>query len=82
MHRLASTSVLRRRRSARVSVTVVIAIVALVAGTVGGFGLSNWLSTASPGAAADVTAAGDDEQWYTCGMHPNVLQKGPGECCH
>ncbi len=26
------------------------------------------------------TAAGEDEQWYTCGMHPNVLQRGPGDC--
>ncbi len=82
VHRLASAS--RGRRLARVSVTVVIAIVALVAGTVGGFGLSHWLSPTTPGADADMAAVGDDEQWYTCGMHPNVLQKGPGECpiCH
>ncbi len=72
------------RRMARVNVTVVIAIVALVAGAVGGFGLSSWLSGAGPGAGLDVTSGGGDEQWYTCGMHPNVLQKGPGECpiCH
>ncbi len=73
------------RRGARVLMTVLVAIAALVAGLAGG----RWLtkpgdaSGVRVGAAGDATAGGD-EQWYTCGMHPNVLQKGPGDCpiCH
>ncbi len=26
------------------------------------------------------TAASEDSQLYTCGMHPNVIQEGPGQC--
>ncbi len=72
------------RRRARALATALVCIVALVAGFAGG----RWLI--SPGGvsvdhvagAMDTTVA--DEQWYTCGMHPNVLQKDPGECpiCH
>ncbi|MEP0846030.1 MAG: efflux RND transporter periplasmic adaptor subunit [Phycisphaerae bacterium] len=36
----------------------------------------------SPG--VESTGASDAEQLYTCGMHPNVIQRGPGGCpiCH
>jgi len=73
------------RRDAKALMTLVVAAVALVAGWAGG----RWL--ARPGGASETAeapatdaAGGDTEQWYTCGMHPNVLQKGPGECpiCH
>jgi len=73
------------RRYARTLITVLVAVVALIVGLAGGRWLTN--PSGAPGgkvgAAPDATA-GDAEQWYTCGMHPNVLQKGPGECpiCH
>lgn len=28
----------------------------------------------------DVQASAQDKQLYTCGMHPNVIQEGPGNC--
>jgi Cu(I)/Ag(I) efflux system membrane fusion protein/cobalt-zinc-cadmium efflux system membrane fusion protein len=73
------------RRNGRVLVTVLVGVIALVAGLVAG----RWMtkpgdaSGGQIGTATDVAADGD-EQWYTCGMHPNVLQKGPGDCpiCH
>ncbi len=73
-------------RSGRASVTVLIAVVALAGGAVGGYGLSKRFgsggATAStPGAtSSDDATSTDGDQWYTCGMHPNVLQKGPGDC--
>ena len=73
------------RRRARILVTVVVAIAALIAGLAGGRWLirTGGVSGGQVGAATDATVGGN-EQWYTCGMHPNVLQKGPGECpiCH
>ncbi len=72
------------RREARVLVVVLVAIVSLVAGLAGG----RWFfsgNNASGDTSASVTeSTGGDEQWYTCGMHPNVLQKQPGDCpiCH
>ncbi len=76
----------RWRRSGRASVTVLIATVTLVAGAVGGYWLPRRFGPAGSSAGttdavdAGGTAASDDEQWYTCGMHPNVLQKRPGDC--
>ncbi len=72
------------RRSGRASVTLLIATVTLVAGVVGGYTLSQRTGTGSSmnmemGGGA-VTPTADGEQWYTCGMHPNVIQKGPGDC--
>lgn len=83
-HRFASTWATRSRRPGRAKVHLLIAIVALIAGAVGGFSVSNWLPAPGPVSPDGSSAAGDEEQWYTCGMHPNVLQKGPGECpiCH
>jgi Cu+-exporting ATPase len=26
------------------------------------------------------TRRDDSEHWFTCGMHPDALQKGPGKC--
>ncbi|MCH7884731.1 MAG: efflux RND transporter periplasmic adaptor subunit, partial [Planctomycetes bacterium] len=58
-------------------------MVAMGVGAIGGYGLSQRFG--SQGAGANASSAGDaastdEEQWYTCGMHPNVLQKGPGDC--
>ncbi|MCO6438629.1 MAG: efflux RND transporter periplasmic adaptor subunit [Phycisphaerae bacterium] len=75
------------RRSARATLTVVLVVVALAGGGIGGYALSHRLGTgpssSDMGSGTDATAA-DGDQWYTCGMHPNVLQKGPGDCpiCH
>jgi Cu(I)/Ag(I) efflux system membrane fusion protein/cobalt-zinc-cadmium efflux system membrane fusion protein len=72
-------------RAARALLTLLVALAALVIGLVAG----RWLYT--PAGATDDPAEGTagttpmtQEQWYTCGMHPNVLQKGPGDCpiCH
>ncbi len=36
------------------------------------------------GGPSSASAASSDQQLYTCGMHPQVIQKGPGLCpiCH
>jgi len=47
-----------------------------------GLVLGWWLATrrrAGPEPAAAATSQAT-ELWYTCGMHPNVIQKGPGNC--
>lgn len=73
------------RRSARATTTIVLVFAALAGGAVGGYALSQRTGTGP--AATDMAGAGDGDasatggaQWYTCGMHPNVLQKGPGDC--
>ncbi len=74
------------RRSGRASVTVVLVIGALVAGAVGGYWVpkriatGEWSAGTTDASDSGEAAASDDELWYTCGMHPNVLQKGPGDC--
>jgi len=71
------------RRPARATLTVVLVVVALAGGGIGGYALSQRLgtkpSTGELGSSAGATAT-DGDQWYTCGMHPNVLQEGPGDC--
>ena len=71
-------------RAARTWIWVVVVFVALTAGF--GFGVMSGFSAsvlsgtgASPEGGAQESDA-DKEQWYTCGMHPNVLQIGPGDC--
>jgi RND family efflux transporter MFP subunit len=71
------------RRRGRAAVTLLIATVTLVAGALGGNWLTKRFGTTSSPAGTTVaggTTVGDNEQWYTCGMHPNVIQKGPGDC--
>ncbi|MFQ5461429.1 MAG: efflux RND transporter periplasmic adaptor subunit [Phycisphaerae bacterium] len=76
----------KRRRRGRASVMVLIALVAIVAGGVGGYVLAKRVTsqaggtTAGGAATAGGSATADGDQWYTCGMHPNVLQKSPGDC--
>ncbi|MCP4245493.1 MAG: efflux RND transporter periplasmic adaptor subunit, partial [bacterium] len=67
-----------RRRRGRTGVTVLLVIVALAAGAIGGYWLPKWRS--DWGMAPDSADGTDADQWYTCGMHPNVMQKGPGLC--
>jgi len=69
------------RRNGRVLATVLLVIVALAGGAAGGYWLPGRLCgrhSATP--PNHVAGAGEADQWYTCGMHPNVLQKGPGNC--
>lgn len=70
------------RRPGRALVVAVVAIIALAAGAVGGYWLPQKLSGTAPSAGngASQPVEGGGETWYTCGMHPNVLQKGPGDC--
>ena len=76
----------RNLRPGRASVTVLLVVAALVAGAAGGYFLPKNLATATlsthgtAGAPSSQEGNGENQQWYTCGMHPNVLQKGPGIC--
>ncbi len=74
---------LANRRNGRAAVVVLVAAISLTAGAAGGYLLPKRLGlpASQPGTVdSDATAAIDDEPWYTCGMHPNVLQEGPGIC--
>jgi Cu(I)/Ag(I) efflux system membrane fusion protein/cobalt-zinc-cadmium efflux system membrane fusion protein len=55
----------------------------LAAGGVGGFWTARLVGIWQV-ASAGTSGAADSEQLYTCGMHPNVIQRGPGDCpiCH
>ena len=62
------------------ALTVVIAVVAgLIAGA-----LVSYMVMNRSGSTSSAAASGGDKQLFTCGMHPNVIQEGPGECpiCH
>lgn len=71
---MTSTGAVRSRTIALVGAGLLL----LVMGLAGG----HYIST-SRGTAADVHAAAKDDGGpglYTCGMHPNVVQEGPGLC--
>lgn len=53
---------------------------ALLVGAGGGF----WYAQRDGGKAATSGGTAAAAQLYTCGMHPNVIQEGPGDCpiCH
>ncbi|MGE0479949.1 MAG: efflux RND transporter periplasmic adaptor subunit [Phycisphaerae bacterium] len=70
----------RWARAARVLARVIVSIVMLGLGGAAGF----WTATRVGVGKAPEQSAADAEQLYTCGMHPNVIHKGPGECpiCH
>ncbi len=56
---------------------VVLVVVGVVAGAIGSrvmFGRAGGASSTS------ATGGEDSEQLYSCGMHPNVIQRGPGIC--
>jgi Cu(I)/Ag(I) efflux system membrane fusion protein len=67
----------------RVSAWLLVALIGVGVGGVGGFWTARRVSLPAS-ATPDETADSDSEQLYTCGMHPNVIQRGPGECpiCH
>ena len=67
---------MRRHGAIRTFVVIGIAMVSIVAGFWGG------RATSSGGGAgpADTANAGGEEVWYTCGMHPEVMQDEPGMC--
>ena len=71
----AKTNMRLYRRPARMTVVVVASLMSLALGAVGGYGLSQRVGSSGGGVGVV-----DAEQWYTCGMHPNVLQKTPGDC--
>jgi len=59
-------------------VSLFFALVGLAVGVVGGLWLSRgglWTGPSAP--QAEVAESG---KLYTCGMHPNVIQEGPGNC--
>lgn len=71
-----------RRGWVRVTALAGIAVLAAAAGFAAGW---YWTHTrVAAGAPADGVesgeGAGESERLYTCGMHPWVVQKGPGEC--
>lgn len=56
-------------------------ILVAVAGTAGGFAAGMLFSRRGGRAGNQAEAGGAaDKQLYTCGMHPNVIQEGPGNC--
>lgn len=73
----------RKSRPERVLAWLLVGSLLLVAGGAAGF----WAGMRLHGAGAPANRSEEDSesgQLYTCGMHPNVIQKGPGECpiCH
>ncbi|MFQ5423612.1 MAG: efflux RND transporter periplasmic adaptor subunit [Phycisphaerae bacterium] len=65
----------KRRGSIRWYVVVTIAVVCAGVGFWGG------RRPGSPASSRAASAPGDNEEtWYTCGMHPEVLQREPGNC--
>jgi len=55
----------------------------LVALLIASVGINIWLSQRRPSSSSGVsemTSAEPSKQLYTCGMHPNVIQEGPGNC--
>jgi len=78
-----------RLRSGRVLAWLIVSLVMLGLGGAGGYWAATRCGVAGGSSASAAPSNGaaeamDSEQLYTCGMHPNVIQKGPGECpiCH
>ncbi len=72
------------RQPAWTLATVMLVIAALACGAAGGYALSVRAGSGAGDSGSMSSAGAASEQIYTCGMHPNVLQKGPGDCpiCH
>lgn len=70
-------------RQRHVGRTILLVLVTLGVGAVGGFWLSRRV-TGTGGESSGSASTEGSKQLYTCGMHPNVIQEGPGECpiCH
>lgn len=73
-------STIRQSRGGRVLAWMIFSVVMLGLGGAGGYLTATRTSVGKTPAQSDAAS----EQLYTCGMHPNVIQKGPGECpiCH
>jgi len=74
----------RFRRPGRALAITALVVAMLAVGGGGGFLAAKKWTPAVPATPATPAAAADNDQLYTCGMHPNVIQHGPGECpiCH
>ncbi|MBX3396761.1 MAG: efflux RND transporter periplasmic adaptor subunit [Phycisphaerae bacterium] len=55
-------------------------LVVLAIGAAGGWWYFAKYKTGASVGQADATASAADDVWYTCGMHPQVLQREPGIC--
>jgi RND family efflux transporter MFP subunit len=62
-------------RAARVAIWLLIVLVVL--GITAGLAAGMLIAKRGGGAAG---SAGEEKQLYTCGMHPQVIQEGPGTC--
>jgi len=70
------TNTTHTRRIARKVKTIASVAAVLAVGVLVGRLSLRWIAPASSPAATNKAP----EQLYTCGMHPNVIQKGPGNC--
>jgi RND family efflux transporter MFP subunit len=68
----------RHARVVRVWLVILFTVLGILVGAVGGAWLAKHL--AARGGAAPSGTTAQNEQLYTCGMHPQVIQKGPGNC--
>jgi Cu(I)/Ag(I) efflux system membrane fusion protein/cobalt-zinc-cadmium efflux system membrane fusion protein len=66
------------KRTGRAGRGLVLLVVGLAAGGGLGYGYARHRGPGGSGTAAAPSA--ENEQLYTCGMHPQVIQKGPGIC--
>ncbi|OWY72002.1 hypothetical protein B7486_10165 [cyanobacterium TDX16] len=55
-------------------------LVVLAIGVAGGSWFFGAWQKGASSSQADSTASAADDVWYTCGMHPQVLQREPGNC--
>jgi Cu(I)/Ag(I) efflux system membrane fusion protein/cobalt-zinc-cadmium efflux system membrane fusion protein len=74
----------RHLRSGAAWLWVVLVFAALIAGVGGGLWTARHFGLAATAQEAPLADQDTSEQLYTCGMHPDVIQKGPGDCpiCH
>lgn len=74
----------RHRKGAWGAAVVVVLLVALLAGLVGGYLLALRFAPGTPPENDSAAAASESDTLYTCGMHPQILQREPGLCpiCH
>ncbi|GMU36479.1 MAG: efflux RND transporter periplasmic adaptor subunit [Phycisphaerae bacterium] len=74
----------RHRRRGRALTVVLVGVACLALGGAIGWYAAYVSSGPSSGPAGNSGAEGDVAQLYTCGMHPTVIEKQPGDCpiCH
>ncbi len=65
-------------RAGRAGAWFLVVVAALIGGAGGGFWVAgHWTGS---GGGAQSAEADEAAKLYTCGMHPNVIQEGPGDC--